>query len=128
MKSSSQSRLHVLDLRKPCPEMPRGAWESVHGGSRKWFPEQRPRSRQSTDLDPDGRPGLGARARDKFGVPVIGVAQLAFRTGTHAIPALRGASTRPLHVTAAGMPAPTPPTSSGTGRPAPVARRPTSNR
>ncbi len=46
MKSSSQSRLHALELRKPCPEMPRGAWESVHGGSRKWFPEQHPRSRQ----------------------------------------------------------------------------------
>ena len=26
------------------PEMPRDAWESLHGGSRKWFPEQRPRS------------------------------------------------------------------------------------
>ena len=47
IKSSSQSRLHALDLRKPCPEMPRDAWESLHGGSRKWFPEQRPRSRQS---------------------------------------------------------------------------------
>ena len=46
-RSSSQSRLHALDLRKPCPEMPRDAWESLHGGSRKWFPEQRPRSPQS---------------------------------------------------------------------------------
>ena len=46
-RSSSQSRLHALDLRKPYPEMPRDAWESLHGGSRKWFPEQRPRSRQS---------------------------------------------------------------------------------
>jgi hypothetical protein len=27
--------------------MPRDAWESLHGGSRKWFPEQRPRSPQS---------------------------------------------------------------------------------
>jgi deoxyribonuclease V len=56
------------------------------------------------DLDPDGRPGLGARARDEFGVPVIGVAKSAFRTATHAIPVLRGASARPLYVTAAGMP------------------------
>jgi deoxyribonuclease V len=58
------------------------------------------------DLDPDGRPGLGARARarDEFGVPVIGVAKSAFRTATHAIPVLRGTSARPLCVTAAGMP------------------------
>ena len=55
------------------------------------------------DLDPDGRPGLGARARDEFGVPVIGVAKSAFRTATHAIPVLRGTSARPLYVTAAGM-------------------------
>jgi deoxyribonuclease V len=56
------------------------------------------------DLDPDGRPGLGARAHAEFGVPVIGVAKSAFRTATHAVPVLRGASTRPLYVTAAGMP------------------------
>ena len=30
------------------------------------------------DLDPDGRPGLGARAHDEFGVPVIGVAKSPF--------------------------------------------------
>jgi deoxyribonuclease V len=56
------------------------------------------------DLDPDGRPGLGARARDEFGVPVIGVAKNPFRTATHAIAVLRGTSARPLYVTAAGMP------------------------
>jgi deoxyribonuclease V len=56
------------------------------------------------DLDPDGRPGLGARAHADFAVPVIGVAKSAFRTDTHAIPVLRGASARPLYVTAAGMP------------------------
>ena len=56
------------------------------------------------DLDPDRRPGLGARAHAEFTVPVIGVAKLAFRTATHAIRVLRGASARPLHVTAAGMP------------------------
>ena len=56
------------------------------------------------DLDPDGMPGLGARAREEFGVPVIGVAKTPFRTATHAIAVLRGTSTRPLYVTAAGMP------------------------
>lgn len=56
------------------------------------------------DLDPDGRPGLGSRAREEFGVPVIGVAKSAFRTATHAIAVLRGTSARPLYVTAAGMP------------------------
>jgi deoxyribonuclease V len=56
------------------------------------------------DLDPDGRPGLGAHAYAEFGVPVIGVAKSAFRTATHAIPVLRGTSARPLYVTAAGMP------------------------
>jgi deoxyribonuclease V len=56
------------------------------------------------DLDPDGRPGLGARAHAEFAVPVIGVAKSAFRTATHAVPVLRGTSARPLYVTAAGMP------------------------
>jgi deoxyribonuclease V len=57
------------------------------------------------DLDPDGRPGLGAHAYAEFGVPVIGVAKTAFRTATHAVPVVRGeTSARPLFVTAAGMP------------------------
>jgi deoxyribonuclease V len=56
------------------------------------------------DLDPEGRPGLGAHAHTEFGVPVIGVAKSAFRTATHAVPVLRGGSARPLYVTAAGMP------------------------
>jgi deoxyribonuclease V len=56
------------------------------------------------DLDPGGRPGLGARAHAEFGIPVIGVAKSAFRTATHAIPVLRGSSARPVFVTAAGMP------------------------
>jgi deoxyribonuclease V len=56
------------------------------------------------DLDPGGRPGLGAHAHAAFGVPVIGVAKTAFRTATHAVPVLRGTSVRPLFVTAAGMP------------------------
>ena len=55
------------------------------------------------DLDPDGRPGLGAHVQAEFGVPVIGVAKTAFRTATHAAPVLRGQSARPLYVTAAGM-------------------------
>ncbi|MGE5137092.1 MAG: endonuclease V, partial [Gemmatimonadota bacterium] len=53
------------------------------------------------DLDPAGRPGLGAHAHEEFGVPVIGVAKTAFRTATHAVPVLRGRSARPLVVTAA---------------------------
>lgn len=56
------------------------------------------------DLDPGGRPGLGAYAHAEFGVPVIGVAKTAFRAATHAVPVIRGLrSSRPLFVTAAGM-------------------------
>ena len=42
------------------------------------------------DLDPSGRPGLGAWAYAEFGVPVIGVAKTAFRVATHAVPVARG--------------------------------------
>jgi deoxyribonuclease V len=81
------------------------------------------------DLDPGGRPGLGARAHAEFGPPVIGVAKSRFRTATHAVPVLRGSSVRPLFVTAAcycgrdarrrgGGPGP------AHGRPVPAARRP----
>ena len=55
------------------------------------------------DLDPGGRPGLGARVFAEFGVPVIGVAKTAFMTATHAAKVIRGESSRPLYVTAAGM-------------------------
>ena len=55
------------------------------------------------DLDPDGRPGLGAHAHAEFGIPVIGVAKSRFRAATHAMPVLRGSSVRPLFITAAGM-------------------------
>jgi deoxyribonuclease V len=55
------------------------------------------------DLDPGGRPGLGAHAHAEFGIPVIGVAKTAFHSATHAVPVLRGTSVRPLFVTAAGM-------------------------
>jgi deoxyribonuclease V len=57
------------------------------------------------DLDPGGRPGLGAHAHAEFGIPVIGVAKSRFRTATHAVPVVRGSSARPLFVTASGMPA-----------------------
>ena len=56
------------------------------------------------DLDPGGRPGLGAHAHAEFGIPVIGVAKSRFRTATHAVPVVRGSSVRPLFVTAAGIP------------------------
>ena len=56
------------------------------------------------DLDPGGRPGLGARAHAEFGIPVIGVAKSRFRTATRAVPVVRGSSGRPLFVTASGMP------------------------
>jgi deoxyribonuclease V len=55
------------------------------------------------DLDPSGKPGLGAYAHEEFGVPVIGVAKTRFATATHAIPVLRGQATKPLYVTAAGL-------------------------
>jgi deoxyribonuclease V len=57
------------------------------------------------NLDPDGRPGLGAHVHAEFGLPVIGVAKSRFRTATHAVPVQRGSSVRPLVITAAGMPA-----------------------
>src|SRR5215469_7018685 len=56
------------------------------------------------DLDPDGSPGLGAHVHREFAVPVIGVAKTSFHTATHAIPVTRAGSTKPLFVTAAGLP------------------------
>jgi deoxyribonuclease V len=56
------------------------------------------------DLDPHGRPGLGAHLHARIGTPVIGVAKSAFRTATHAIAVRRGSATRPLYVTSAGVP------------------------
>ncbi|GIF48650.1 endonuclease V [Asanoa ferruginea] len=56
------------------------------------------------DLDPSGRPGLGAHVHDEIGKPVIGVAKTAFRSATHAAPVIRGTGARPLYVTAAGIP------------------------
>ena len=57
------------------------------------------------DLAPDGKPGLGACVHAELGVPVVGVAKTFFATATHAIPVVRGNATRPLYVTAAGLPA-----------------------
>lgn len=55
-------------------------------------------------LDADGRPGLGAHLHAERAIPVVGVAKTAYR-GCEAwsAPVLRGASTRPLFVTATGV-------------------------
>jgi deoxyribonuclease V len=55
------------------------------------------------DLDPEGRPGLGAYVHAEYGVPVIGIAKSAFKPATHAAEVVRGRSSRPLFVTAAGL-------------------------
>jgi deoxyribonuclease V len=55
------------------------------------------------DLDPSGRPGLGAYVHAEFGIPVVGVAKNPFHTATHAVRVTRGHSSRPLYVTAAGF-------------------------
>ncbi|MEU7876469.1 endonuclease V [Dactylosporangium sp. NPDC049140] len=56
------------------------------------------------DLDPAGRPGLGAHVHEALGIPVIGVAKTSFHTATHAVPVRRGGAAKPLYVTAAGLP------------------------
>lgn len=56
------------------------------------------------DLDPQGRPGLGAHLHAELNVPVIGVAKTAFRTASHAVAVRRGDALRPLYVTSAGIP------------------------
>ena len=52
----------------------------------------------------EGQPGLGARLHEALGarMAVIGVAKAVFAGGS-AVPVLRGDSSRPLFVTAAGM-------------------------
>jgi deoxyribonuclease V len=55
------------------------------------------------DLDPDGRPGLGAHVHAEYQVPVIGVAKTPFQAATHAAPVRRGQSRKPLYITAAGL-------------------------
>lgn len=56
-------------------------------------------------LDAQGSPGLGAHLHAHLGgaVPVVGVAKTAYRGAAFAMPVCRGASQRPLFVTAAGM-------------------------
>jgi deoxyribonuclease V len=51
------------------------------------------------------KPGLGAHLYERLGsaAPVIGVAKTAFRGDTWSAPVRRGASQRPLFVTAAGI-------------------------
>lgn len=55
------------------------------------------------DLDPDGRPGVGAWLHKEIGIPVVGVAKTSFQSATHAAHVYRGIATRPLYVTAAGL-------------------------
>ena len=54
-------------------------------------------------LDAEGRPGLGAHLHDALGVPVVGVAKTPFAGSPHARTVARGASARPLWVTAIGL-------------------------
>lgn len=56
-------------------------------------------------LDNVGRPGLGARLHEALSrrVPIVGVAKTPLRGDTWSVRLLRGASRRPLLVTAAGM-------------------------
>ena len=68
------------------------------------------------DLDPGGRPGLGARAHAEFGIPVIGVAKSRFRTATHAVPVVRGSSAARCSSRPPGCPRPTRRTWSGAWR------------
>jgi deoxyribonuclease V len=56
-------------------------------------------------LDGQGRPGLGAhlwQALDRT-VPIVGVAKTAFTSDRAARPVLRGQSSKPLYVSAAGL-------------------------
>jgi deoxyribonuclease V len=56
------------------------------------------------DLDPQGRPGLGAHLHAHLDIPVIGVAKTAFRTASHAATVHRGQAQKPLYITSAGIP------------------------
>jgi len=57
-------------------------------------------------LDEHGSPGLGGHLHAALGgrTPVIGAAKTAYRGSGFATPVLRGTSTRPLWVTAIGIP------------------------
>jgi deoxyribonuclease V len=57
-------------------------------------------------LDADGKPGLGMHLYETLGgaIPVIGVAKTSFAGMSEDCGVLRGTSTRPLYVTAVGIP------------------------
>lgn len=57
-------------------------------------------------LSGDNRPGLGAHLYESLerNVPVIGVAKNPFKDTDHATELRRGASARPLYITAVGLP------------------------
>jgi hypothetical protein len=65
------------------------------------------------DLDPGGRPGLGAHAHAEFGIAVIGVAKSRYRAATHAVPVKRGSSAPRCSSRQPGCPPPTRPAWSG---------------
>jgi hypothetical protein len=44
------------------------------------------------------------QAHAEFGIAVIGVAKPTFRTGTHAVPVVRGSSARPVRQAMIGTP------------------------
>jgi len=56
-------------------------------------------------LDARRRPGLGVHLYEHFEgqIAVVGIAKTAFHGSPHAIQVVRGRSSRPLYVTAAGM-------------------------
>jgi deoxyribonuclease V len=57
-------------------------------------------------LSGENRPGLGAHLYESLGrkVPIIGVAKNPFKDTDHATELRRGASSRPLYITAVGLP------------------------
>ncbi|MEO7329709.1 MAG: endonuclease V, partial [Minicystis sp.] len=57
-------------------------------------------------LSDDGRPGLGAHLFEALGekTPIVGVAKTSFMGSAFAESVLRGGSTKPLFITAAGVP------------------------
>lgn len=60
-------------------------------------------------LSAERRPGLGAHLHEALGggTPVVGVAKTSFAGSAFAEPVVRGTSTSPLYVTAAGVDPPT---------------------
>jgi hypothetical protein len=64
--------VHAPELRKQCPEMPWGAWESLHGGSREWFPEQ-PADPSLMERVRAWRHAYRSRTRRMAGTPVIAI-------------------------------------------------------